>query len=104
TLPFDPETHLPAASRTRDDDNINGDSNFDLVLADWKPVGRVQIAQSLSYRINDVEVAKLTYREVSANPAIAADTFAVPDAVKAGAKPPATRNVTYQMELRGLYL
>src|SRR6266699_624782 len=104
TILFDPKTHLPAAVRTRDDDNINGDSNFDLVLPDWKAVGRVQVAHSLSYRVNDVEVARLTYREVSANPAIAADTFAVPDAVKAAAKPPATGNVPYQWVLRRLFL
>jgi len=104
TILFDPKTHLPAAIRTRDDDNINGDSNFDLMLADWKPVGRAQIAHSLSYRVNDVEVAKLTYREVSANPTIASDTFAVPDAVKAAAKPPATKDVPYQWVLRRLFL
>jgi glyoxylase-like metal-dependent hydrolase (beta-lactamase superfamily II) len=104
TILFDPKTHLPAAIRTRDDDNIYGDSNFDLVLTDWRPVGAVKIAQSLSYRVNDVEVAKLTYREVSANPAIAANTFAVPDAVKAVAKPPATGNVPYQWVLRRLFL
>ncbi len=104
TILFDPKTHLPAAIRTRDDDNINGDSNFDLMLADWKPVGRVQIAHSLSYRVNDVEVARLTYREVSANPAAAPDTFAVPDVVKASAKPPATGNVPYQWVLRRLFL
>ena len=33
TILFDPKTHLPAAIRTRDDDNISGDSNYDLVLA-----------------------------------------------------------------------
>src|SRR5438876_9719889 len=104
TILFDPKTHLPAAIRTRDDDNINGDSNFDLVLADWKPVGRVQLAHSLSYRVNEVEVARLTYREVSANPAIAADMFSVPDAVKAAAKPSATGNVAYQWVLRRLFL
>ena len=104
TILFDPKTHLPAAVRTRDDDNINGDSNYDLVLADWKPVGGAQIARSLSYRVNDVEVAKLMYRDVSANPAIAADTFAVPEAVKASAKPPATANVPYQWVLRRLFL
>src|SRR5206468_12088452 len=70
TILFDPKTHLPAAIRTRDDDNINGDSNFDLVLADWKPVVRAQIAQSLSYRVTGVDVAKLTYKEVSSNPSI----------------------------------
>src|SRR5947208_8922643 len=101
---FDPKTHLPAAVRTRDDDNIYGDSKFDLVLTDWKTVGRVQIAHTLSYRVNEVEVARLTYREVSANPAIAADTFSVPEAVKAAAKPPATGNVPYQWVLRRLFL
>ena len=70
TILFDRKTHLPAAVRTRDDDNIHGDSNYDLVLADWKTVGGAQIAESLSYRINDIEVAKLTYRDVTANPAI----------------------------------
>ena len=74
------------------------------MLADWKPLGGAQIARSLSYRINDVEVAKLSYRDVTANPAIAADTFAVPDAVKASAKPPANGNVPYQWVLRRLFL
>ncbi len=31
TILFDRKTHLPAAIRTRDDDNIHGDSNYDLV-------------------------------------------------------------------------
>jgi glyoxylase-like metal-dependent hydrolase (beta-lactamase superfamily II) len=101
---FDPKTHLPAAIRTRDDDNIHGDSNYDLVLGGWKAVKGAQIAESLSYRIGDVEVAKLDYSDVSANPAIAADTFAVPDAVKAAAKPVATSNVPYQWVLRRLFL
>ncbi len=104
TILFDRKTHLPAAVRTRDDDNIHGDSNYDLVLADWKAVGGVQIARSLSYRIGDVEIAKLTYRDVTANPAIAANMFAVPDSVKASVKPPATSNVPYQWVMRRLFL
>jgi hypothetical protein len=36
TVLFDSKTHLPAAIRTRDDDNVHGDSDFDLVLGDWK--------------------------------------------------------------------
>jgi glyoxylase-like metal-dependent hydrolase (beta-lactamase superfamily II) len=104
TILFDPGTHLPAAIRTRDDDNIHGDSNYDLVLADWKAVGGAKLAQSLSYQINGVEVAKLNYRDVTANPAIGADEFAVPDAVKAVAGPPATGNVPYQWVLRRLFL
>jgi hypothetical protein len=42
TILFDPKTHLPAAIRTLDDDNISGDSNYDLVLADWRAVGNVK--------------------------------------------------------------
>src|SRR5450432_488044 len=70
TILFDRETHLPAAIRSRDDDNIHGDSSYDLVLADWKTVGGAKLAQSLSYQINGVEVAKLNYQDVTANPVI----------------------------------
>ncbi|MGH9785434.1 MAG: MBL fold metallo-hydrolase [Terriglobia bacterium] len=104
TILFDGRTHLPAAIRTRDDDNIHGDSNYDLVLADWKAVGGAQVAHSLSYRVNDVEVAKLTYRNVTANPTMAADTFAVPDSVRGKTKPPATGTVPYQWVLRRIFL
>jgi glyoxylase-like metal-dependent hydrolase (beta-lactamase superfamily II) len=101
---FDPGTHLPAAIRTRDDDNINGDSNYDLVLGDWKAIGGAKIASSLSYQINGVEVAKLNYKDIQANQSIAADAFNVPDAVKTAVKPPATGNVPYQWVLRRLFL
>jgi hypothetical protein len=101
---FDRKTHLPAAIRTRDDDNIHGDSNYDLLLSNWKAVNGAQIAESLSYKIGDVEVAKLNYTDLSANPTIAADAFAVPDNVKANAKPVATSNVPYQWVLRRLFL
>ena len=104
TILFDSTTHLPAAIRTLDDDNITGDSNYDLVLGDWKAVGEAKIAHSLSYRIKDVEVARLTYRSVTANPTIAAATFAVPDTVRGKTKPPATGNVPYQWVLRRLFL
>jgi glyoxylase-like metal-dependent hydrolase (beta-lactamase superfamily II) len=106
TILFDGATHLPAAIRSRDDDNINGDSNYDLVLGDWKAVGGVKLAYALSYQINGVEVAKLNYRDVSTNPAIPADAFAISDAVKnaAAAFPPATGNVPYQWVLRRLFL
>jgi len=104
TILFDSASHLPAAIRTRDDDNIHGDSNYDLVLADWKAVGGAKIAHSLSYRVNDVEVAKLNYRSITANPTIAAATFAVPDAVQGKTKPPASGNVPYQWVLRRIFL
>jgi glyoxylase-like metal-dependent hydrolase (beta-lactamase superfamily II) len=103
-IAFDPKTRLPAAVRTMDDDNIYGDSTFDLVLGDWKDVGGVKIAHSLSYQVNGVEVSKVTLKDVAANPAIPADAFAVPDAVKSAAKAPATKDVPYQWVFRRLLM
>jgi glyoxylase-like metal-dependent hydrolase (beta-lactamase superfamily II) len=104
TILLDPQTKLPVAIRTRDDDNIAGDSNYDLVLSDWKAVGGAKIAHTLSYQLNGVEVGRVTYKEVTANPTIAADAFAMPDAVKAAAKAPATGNVPYQWVIRRIFL
>src|SRR5712671_392088 len=101
---FDRATKLPAAVRTRDEDNIWGDSNYDMVLGDWKTVGGVKIAHSQSYRLNAEEVQRLSFSEISINTPIAPATFAVPDAVKAAAKPPATSNVPYQWVLRRIFL
>jgi len=100
---FDPATHLPAAIRTRDDDNIAGDSTYDLVLSDWAQVGGAKLAKSLSYRFNGVEVAKLTYDTLSASP-VAANTFAVPGAIQSKVKAPATRDIPYQWVLRRIFL
>jgi glyoxylase-like metal-dependent hydrolase (beta-lactamase superfamily II) len=104
TVLLDPQSKLPAAIRTRDDDNIAGDSTYDLVLSDWKAVGGAKIAHALSYQLNGVEVGKVTYKDVTANPTIAVDAFAVPDAAKAGVKPPATANVPYQWVIRRIAL
>ena len=104
TILFDPKTHLPAAIRTRDDDNISGDSNYDLVLSDWKAVGGVQMAHKLTYNLNDVAVGKVDYTDVSANPSIPADAFTPADTVKSAAKGPATGNVPYQWVLRRIAL
>jgi glyoxylase-like metal-dependent hydrolase (beta-lactamase superfamily II) len=104
TVLFDRKTKLPAAIRSRDDDNIAGDSNYDLVLADWKPVGGVQMAHSKSGRLNGTEVVRYTEKEVSVNaPMLASVGSAVPDEVKS-AKPPATGNVPYQWVMRRIFL
>lgn len=79
TILFDPKTHLPAAIRTRDDDNISGDSNYDLVLGDWKALGGVKVPYSLTYNLNDVKVGQITVKEVSPDPSIAASMFTPPE-------------------------
>ena len=79
-------------------------SIYDLIPSDWKTVGGVKIAHTLSYQLNGVEVGKVTYKEVTANPTIASNAFAVPDAVKSAAKAPATGNVPYQWVIRRIAL
>ena len=48
---FDPTTKLPAAMRTRDDDYVYGNSNYDMVLRDWKDVpAACKRAHTLSFQ------------------------------------------------------
>src|SRR5262252_949481 len=71
---FDRSTKLPAAVRTRDEDNIWGDANYDMILSDWRTVGGVKVAFARSYKLNDMEVQRLTYKEVTPNAPIAPAT------------------------------
>jgi glyoxylase-like metal-dependent hydrolase (beta-lactamase superfamily II) len=101
---FDRTTKLPAAVRTRDSDNIWGDQNYDMVLSDWTTVGNVKFAKTRSFKLGDLEIQRLSYTDITPNPTIAPATFAVPDAVKAAAKPPAKDHVPYQWVLRRIFL
>jgi glyoxylase-like metal-dependent hydrolase (beta-lactamase superfamily II) len=101
---FDPTTRLPAAIRTRDDDNIYGDSDYDLIPGDWTNVGGARVPRSLSYRINDIEVLRIDYSTITPTANLPADAFTVPAAVQSAAKQPATANVPYQWVLRRLFL
>jgi glyoxylase-like metal-dependent hydrolase (beta-lactamase superfamily II) len=101
---FDRATKLPAAVRTRDEDNIWGDSNYDLVLGDWKDVSGVKISHSRSYRLNAMEVQHIEWKEIVANAPVDPKAFVVPDAVKEAAKRPAPAAVPYQWVLRRIFL
>jgi glyoxylase-like metal-dependent hydrolase (beta-lactamase superfamily II) len=102
TILFDRTTHLPRAIRTRDDDALLGDSNYDLILSDWQTTGRVKIARSLTYTLNNMHGGKMEYTEVVANPPIPDETFVFPPAITGTAKPPSTNDVPYQWVLRRL--
>ncbi len=93
---------LPLAIRTRDDDAILGDSNYDLVLSDWRPAGGVKIAHGLTYTLDNVRIAKAQYTEVVVNPPIPDETFAFPTTVTTAGPPAAARDVPYQWVLRRL--
>ena len=101
---FDPATKLPAAVRIRDEDNIWGDANYDVIPSDWRTVGGIKVPYENSYKLNGMEVQRITLKEVTPNVSLPAATFAIPDAVKAAAKPPATENVPYQWVIRRLFL
>jgi Metallo-beta-lactamase superfamily len=100
---FDPETGLPARVRTRDPDPIQGDSNYDLVLADWRPVGGVKVAHSLTYKLNERDLVVTKYDQVTSNPALAASLFEIPIMARAIAVRAAMGNVPYQWMIRRGY-
>jgi Metallo-beta-lactamase superfamily len=100
---FDRATHLPMVVRTRDDDHVYGDSDYDVVMEDWRDVAGVKIARTLTYQLNGIRVQSLAYDEVVANPTIAADAFAIGDQFRL-ASGTAPADVPYQWVLRRLFL
>jgi len=104
TILFDRKTHLPAAIRTLDDDNLLGDATYDAVFSDWKPVGGAQVAHTLTQRLAGVDVGKIVYTSVIANPAMDTKIFEPSEAVLKNLKPAATENVPYQWVLRRINL
>jgi glyoxylase-like metal-dependent hydrolase (beta-lactamase superfamily II) len=101
---FDRSTHLPAVVRTRDVDSVYGDSDYDLVLSDWRDVGGSKRAHTLSYRLNGVEVQRLGLKEVTTNTPIAANTFPTPSFSLARATGGDNANVPHQWVLRRIFL
>jgi glyoxylase-like metal-dependent hydrolase (beta-lactamase superfamily II) len=102
---FDRSTKLPAAVRTRDEDNIWGDSNYDLVFGDWDGLPGYPFARSLSYRLNAVEVQHVTFNKWTLDGGPAPDVFGVPEAVKdAAGRQPVPSAVPYQWVLRRIFL
>jgi glyoxylase-like metal-dependent hydrolase (beta-lactamase superfamily II) len=101
---FDRTTKLPAAVRTLDVDHIFGDSNYDMILSDWKQVGNLKFAHTRSYKLNDIEVQRITIKEVTPNAPVQAASFTPAEQVKAQAKAPATDNVPFQWVIRRIFL
>jgi phosphoribosyl 1,2-cyclic phosphodiesterase len=101
---FDRSTHLPAAIRTLDDDNLLGDANYDVIFSEWKPVAGVLIAHTLTQQLAGTDVGKIVYTNVIANPALDAKLFEPSEKLSGDLKPPATGNVPYQWVLRRISL
>jgi hypothetical protein len=63
---FDPATSLPAIVRTRDFDVLEGDSDYDETLSDWRDVGRgVKMPFHQLVTLNATKIFDTTLTEVS---------------------------------------
>jgi glyoxylase-like metal-dependent hydrolase (beta-lactamase superfamily II) len=101
---FDPATGLPARIGTRDPDNVEGDSSYDLVLSDWRDVSGVKIAHKQSYELNGREVIRIQIDEAQVNPPVAAAQLEVPAVLRATADKPAAGPVPYQWVIRRQFI
>ena len=67
----------PFPDPTRDGDPIQGDSNYDLVLSDWRDVGGVKIAHAQTYQLNGVDLVVSSYEQITPNPALGSELFEI---------------------------
>jgi len=101
---FDPATRLPARIRTRDGDPIQGDSDYDLVLSDWRSVGGAMVAHGLTYQLNGRDLTVIKYDQVTANPSLGAELFEIPITARAIAVRAALgTGIPYQWMIRRNY-
>ncbi len=100
TVMFDRGSGLPVRIRTLDHDNVNGDSNYDLVLSDWRDYGGMRLPAARQYQFNGKTVGDIKVTEIALNVPLAAERFAMPAAARASAAKPATGRLHYQWALR----
>jgi glyoxylase-like metal-dependent hydrolase (beta-lactamase superfamily II) len=92
---------LPDRIRTVDADGVWGDSNYDMILSDWREVGGVRFAFDQSFTLNGREVQRIDLEDIVLNPALGPDLFRVPKIVaETAAKQKAPEQVNFQWMLR----
>jgi glyoxylase-like metal-dependent hydrolase (beta-lactamase superfamily II) len=101
---FDPASGLPARIRTLDGDPIQGTTEFDLVLTDWRDVDGVKIPFHRVHKHNGRDLIETNYSDVAINPQIDLSAFALPIAARAATvranATEAFTNIPYQWTLR----
>jgi glyoxylase-like metal-dependent hydrolase (beta-lactamase superfamily II) len=91
------EDGLPARIRTVDADGVWGDSNYDMILSDWREVDGVKFAFDQSFTLNGHEVQHIYIEDVILNPVLGPDLFRIPAIVtETAAKQTAPEQVNYQ--------
>src|SRR6188768_563678 len=101
---FDPRSGLPARVRTLDFDNMWGDVDYDLVLAEWQEVAGVRMAASQRYELNGRTVADIRITQVVPNPAINPAGMVIPTNLRATAARPAVGNIPHQWVIRRQFI
>ena len=84
TVFFEGASGMPARVRTDDDDPVEGDSAFDLLLSDWRTVGAIKVAHRRIYRLNDLTVADIQLNSVVLGAPVKEELFAAADVPGAG--------------------
>ena len=101
---FDPATGLPARIRTLDGDPIQGTTEFDLVVSDWRDVAGLKIPFHRVHQHNGRDLIETTYADVTINPTLDAALFRLPPLARAAAvrsnASEAFTNIPYQWTLR----
>jgi glyoxylase-like metal-dependent hydrolase (beta-lactamase superfamily II) len=101
---FDPATGLPARIRTLDGDPIQGTTELDLVLTDWRDIDGVKFPFHRLHKHNGRHLIETTYSEVTLNPKIDPSIFEMPILARAATvRSTATEaftNIPYQWTLR----
>jgi glyoxylase-like metal-dependent hydrolase (beta-lactamase superfamily II) len=99
---FNKITKLPAAVRSYDEDSMRGSAVYDVVYENWRPMpGGAMLPYFVTYTLADNAICRVTVTEVTPNPQIDSEAFAVGADVKAAFKP-ATGTVPYQWVIRRL--
>jgi glyoxylase-like metal-dependent hydrolase (beta-lactamase superfamily II) len=101
---FDPDSGLPARTRSLDYDNVWGDVTYDVVYSDWKPAGKIKVAMNRKAELNGRVISDFQFTEFRPNAAIDMARLQIPAPVRAGAAKPATGYVPYQWVLRRQYI
>jgi glyoxylase-like metal-dependent hydrolase (beta-lactamase superfamily II) len=98
---FDPDTSLPVRIRTMDFDPLHGDSEFDLIISDWRPIeGDVKFPFRQQYEVAGRKLMEFEIGEIASNPSLEASLFVIPESVRSSAPKMATSGVPYLWILR----
>ncbi len=97
---FDPKGGLPAMIRVRDYDPIQADSDFDLLLSDWRDVGGWRYPFEQRYVLNGKPVATVQLTSVQAE-AAPAEAFDHPTVTAAAERPIATDSYQWFIRKQG---